>query len=112
MYNIPKFYGLPKIHKAGVPLRPIVSSRESVSYNTAKELVRILKPLAGRTTYSVQNTKDFVDQIKNIKILPDECIISYDVKGLFTSVPIEPAIKIIQQHLEDDQELQKEHHCQ
>ena len=36
--GIPKFYGLPKIHKAGVPLRPIVSSRGSVSYNTAKEL--------------------------------------------------------------------------
>ena len=33
--GIPKFYGLPKIHKAGVPLRPIVSSRGSVSYNTA-----------------------------------------------------------------------------
>ena len=65
--GIPKFYGLPKIHKAGVPLRPIVSSRGSVSYNTAKELARILKPLAGRTTYSVQNTKDFVDQVKNIK---------------------------------------------
>ena len=101
--GIPKFYGIPKIHKAGVPLRPIVSSRRSVSYNTAKELARILKP----STYSVHNTKDFVDQIKDIKLLPDECIISYDVKALFTSVPIEPAIKIIQQHLEDDQELQQ-----
>ena len=105
--GIPKFYGLPKIHKAGVPLRPTVSSRGSVSYDTAKELARILKPLAGRTTYSVQNTKDFVDQVKNIKLLQDECIISCDVKVLFTSVPIEPAIKIIQQHLEDDQELQQ-----
>ena len=105
--GIPKFYGLPKIHKAGVPLRPIVSSRGSISFNTAKELARILKPLAGRTTYSVHNTKDFIDQIKNIKLLPDECIISYEVKALFTSVPIEPAIKIIQQHLKDDQELQQ-----
>ena len=59
--GIPKFYVLPKILKAGVPLRPIVSSRGSVSYDTAKELARILKPLAGRTAYSVQNTKDFVD---------------------------------------------------
>ena len=63
--------------------------------------------MAGRTTYSVQNTRDFVDQIKNIKLQPDECIISYDVKALFTSVPIEPAIKIIKQHLENDQELQQ-----
>ena len=65
-----------------------------------------MKSLVGRTTYSVQNTKDFVDQVKNIKLLQDECIISYNVKALFTSVPIELDIKIIQQHLEDDQELQ------
>ena len=103
--GIPKFYGLPKIHKAEVPLRPIVSSRGSVAYNIAKELARILKPLAGRTTYSVHNTKDFVDQIKNIKLQSDECIISYDIKALFTSVPIEPTIKIIKQHLENYKEL-------
>ena len=41
----PKFYGLPKIHKRGIPLRPIVSSRGSISYEVAKELARILKPL-------------------------------------------------------------------
>ena len=28
----PKFYGLPKIHKAGTPLRPIVSNRGSITY--------------------------------------------------------------------------------
>ena len=103
--GIPKFYGLPKIHKAGIPLRPIVSSRWSVSYNMAKELARILKPLAGRTIYSVHNTQDFAEQMKTIKLMPDECIISYDVKTLFTSVSIEPSIKIIKQYLENDKEL-------
>ena len=73
--GIPKFYGLPKIHKAGVPLRPIVSSRGSVSYNTAKELARILKPLAGRTIYSIHNTQEFAEQMKTTKLMPDECII-------------------------------------
>ena len=43
----PKFYGLPKIHKDGIPLRPIVSSRGSITYEVAKELARILKPLVG-----------------------------------------------------------------
>ena len=105
--GIPKFYGLPKVHKAGVPLRPIVSSRGSVTYNTSKELARILKPLAGRSTFSVHNTMDFVEQVKNIRLQPQECIVSYDVKALFTSVPIKPAIKIIKQLLEDDQELQQ-----
>ena len=44
----PKFYGLPKIHKEGMPLRPIVSSIGAVTYSTSKELPRILKPLVGK----------------------------------------------------------------
>ena len=31
-----KFYGLPKIHKVGVPLCLIMSSREAVCYETGK----------------------------------------------------------------------------
>ena len=42
-----KFYGLPKVHKEGMPLRPIVSSIGAVTYETSKELSRILKPLMG-----------------------------------------------------------------
>ena len=37
-----KCYGLPKIHKPGSPLRPIVSSRGSITYKVAKGLVSIL----------------------------------------------------------------------
>ena len=46
--NIPKFYGLPKIHKKDAPLRPIVSSIGSVMYNTAKFLAKILRPHSSR----------------------------------------------------------------
>ena len=42
-----KYYGLPKVHKAGMPLRPIISSVGSVTHATAKELTRIIKPLVG-----------------------------------------------------------------
>ena len=31
-----KYYGLPKIHKAGVPFRPIISNRGSATYESAK----------------------------------------------------------------------------
>ena len=71
------------------------------------ELSGILKPLAGKSCNSVQNTKDFVQKLKNINLQPQEYIISYDVKALFTSVPTEPAIRIIKQHLEGVQELQQ-----
>ena len=84
-----------------MPLRPIISSIDSVTYETAKELARILKPLVGRSPHHVQNTKDFIHSTEGIKLKPDQCIMSYDVKALFTSVPIQPAINIIKKHLED-----------
>ena len=101
----PKYYGLPKTHKTGVPLKPIISSRGSVTYESAKELAKILKPLVGKSPYHVQNNKEFLDSIKGIKIKPEECIMSYDVSALFTSIPIEPAINIIEKHLKEDKDL-------
>ena len=101
----PKFYGLPKVHKPGIPLRPIVSSTGTTTYNTAKELSRILKPLVGSSIHHVQNTRDFVEQLKEVRLKQGECIISYDVAALFTSVPIQPVINIIQQRLAKDTEL-------
>ena len=103
----PKYYGLPKIHKAGIPLRPIISSTGTATYNTAKELARILKPLVGTSSHHVQNTRDFIDQIKEVRLKDGESIISYDVTSLFTSVPIKPTLDIIQQRLTKDQDLHK-----
>ena len=100
-----KFYGLPKIHKDGVPLRPIVSSRGSITYEVAKDLSRILKPLVGSSPHHIKNTGDFIQQIKEVKLQVDDIITSYDVSALFTSVPIEAARRIIQRKLELDQQL-------
>ena len=101
----PKYYGLPRIYKTGVPLRPIISSRGSATYESAKELAKILKPLVGRSPHHVQSNKEFLDSIKDIKIKPEECIMSYDVSALFISIPIEPAINIIEKHLKEDKDL-------
>ena len=38
-----KFYGLPNIHEANIPLRPIVFSRGSVTCGVAKVLAKILQ---------------------------------------------------------------------
>ena len=103
----PKYYGLPKIHKPGAPLRPIISSRGSATYETAKELANIIKPLVGRSPHHVMNNKDFLENIKDIKLQPDECMMSFDVSALFTSIPIDPAIDTIRKQLEEDQDLKK-----
>ena len=100
-----KFYGLPKIHKPGTPLRPIVSSCGSVTYGVAKELAKILKLLVGKSPHHINSMQDFVEQVKHITLAPEECLSSYDVSALFTSVPIDPALKIIKDLLVKDPTL-------
>ena len=85
----------------------MVSSTGTVTYNTAKELAKILKPLVGMSTHHVHNTKDFVEQLKDVRLKQGECIISYDVTALVTSVPIQPVMNIIQQKLVNDKDLQQ-----
>ena len=101
----PKYYGLPKVHKKDIPLRPIVSSTGSVAYGTAKELSRILKPLVGRSPYHVKNNQDFIHSLDEIRLKPEERMVSFDVKVLFTSIPIQPALKSIKKLLEEDKSL-------
>ena len=94
-YVPPKFYGLPKIHKPHTPLRPIVSSCGSVTYGVAQELAKILKPLVGKSPHHINSTRNFMEQAKHITLAPGECLSSYDVSALFTSVPVDPTLNII-----------------
>ena len=98
----PKLYGLPKINKQDTPLRPIVSHCGSVAYGVAKELTKILKPLVGKSSHHINSTQDFVEHAKNVTLLCGECLSSYDVSVLFTSVPADPALGIIKDLLEKD----------
>ena len=68
----------------------------------AKELAKILKPLVGKSPHHINSTQDFVEQAKHITFACGECLSSYDVSVLFTSVPVDPALNIIKDLLEKD----------
>ena len=87
----PKFYDFPKIHKVGIPLRPVVSSRGSITYGVAKELAYINKAQVDQSPYHLKNTH-FIQQSQNKRLEPGELITSFDVKALFTSVLVGPSI--------------------
>ena len=48
---------------------------------------------------------DFVSKAKRFTLQPGECLSSYDVTSLFTSVPIDPALNVIKDLLEKDEKL-------
>ena len=52
--RLPQFYALPKIHKEGIPLRPIVSYCASPLYQLAKFLQNILRPLTLNNDYVIK----------------------------------------------------------
>ena len=102
----PKFCGLPNVHKEGTSLRPIVSSIGAVTYSTCKEFSRILKLLVGKSPHHIHNNQDFMEHLKGIQLGPDEVMVSFDVRALFTSVPIQPALEVIEKLLKEDTGLQ------
>ncbi len=53
----PRFYGLPKIHKPEIPLRPIVS------FVNSPTLAKILFPVVGNTENTVKNSYHFAEFI-------------------------------------------------
>ena len=59
-----------------------------------------------KSPHHIQSTSNFVNKAKKITLQQGECLTSYDVTALFTSVPIEPALKIIRGLLEKDEKLQ------
>ena len=101
----PCIYGLPKIHKEGIPLRPIVSGTHSVTYNLSKYLATILSPLVGNTQHHVKNSQDFANKVKNLQLEPDETMVSYDVTSLFTCIPTIEAVAAVRGRLLQDNTL-------
>ena len=101
----PRIYGLPKIHKAYVSLRPVVSSVNTFAYDLSAYLANILSPLTGNSEFMVTNSAHFVSTITRETILDHEIMVSFDVESLFTNVPIDAAVQAAQHKLENDSSL-------
>ena len=67
-----KLYGLPKLHKPNIPMRPIVSFCGSPTYQLSKHLTNILKPLTDKSRHKCMYIQ----------------LVWYILKQLFTSVSV------------------------
>ena len=97
-----RLYGLPKVHKSGVPLRPILSASGTLNFDIAQLLVRKLSHLVEHPTV-IGDTFKFVDELHSLEFdMTTHKLVSFDVVSLFTKVPLKQTINIILDDLYKD----------
>ena len=87
-------YGLPKVHKAQTPLRPIMSSLSTFNRNLSKFLIQFLMPLT-TNCYTVASTFEFCNEIRSFNYHTPLVMASFDVESLFTNIPVKETINIV-----------------
>ncbi len=87
----PLLYGLPNIHKSGIPLRPIVYCIGSPSSNVSKFISNMISPLFGKTRSNIKNSTHFMQTVSRVCLRSDKMMVSFDGSSLFTNVPIDEA---------------------
>jgi len=95
-------YGLLKIHKERVPLRPIVSNIGAPTYQLSKYFTGLLTQLTGNSAHLVENFFHFVQILVSLRVQPEHIMVSFDVVSLFTEVRIVDSIELLSHHFEDD----------
>ena len=97
--SLPYAYGLPKIHKDGTPLRPIISTVNAPSYKLSKWLAKQLSPVLGSFSDShLKHNQDLTNFLKHV-VPGTSKLISFDVSALFTNVPLEPTLDFLKRKL-------------
>ena len=106
-----ELYGTAKIHKLSnddnvekLPIRPIISNVGTATYHLAKCLPKLVSPLS-ISEYTVSSNKDFVQNIRKIKVPTGYDMVSFDVKSLITNVPLEYTIDLILKRIYDNGEV-------
>ena len=103
--GVPRLYGLPKVHKPDVPLRPIVSFVPSPTYALSKFLASLLSPIVRLSDSQVRNSQQFAQFITTHNVPDSEVLVSFDAVSLFTHVPTSQAIQVTRDRLMNDPSL-------
>ena len=89
------------MNEPGTPLRPILSSIGICGYNLSKFLVPSLEHLT-INEFTVKDSSSFADEIFKHQNSDNLVIATFDIKSLFTNIPLEETNDIIANSLYSD----------
>jgi hypothetical protein len=86
--SAPRLYGLPKLHKCSIPIRPVVSAMSSPSHILSRKINVLFREYTGFIPkFGVKNSIELAEKLKDISIPQNARLISFDINNLFTCVP-------------------------
>ena len=88
-----RFYLLPKVHKCGVPGRPVISSCSSPTEKISELVDHFIKPLVPGIPSYIRDSFHFLEKLKAIGSLQENfLLVTIDVVGLYPSIPHEDGL--------------------
>lgn len=99
--NVAKIYGLVKLHKPDLPMRPIVSTVKTPFQKLSKFLAGILSNIVGKRDTHVKNSFEFFDFINGAPIPDGYKLISLDVISMYTNISVEFALECVESRWEE-----------
>ena len=87
-----RLYGLAKVHKKDIPVRPVLSIPGCAYHKVAIRVAEWLSVVPGCKINSF--TKTVSDKLKTVILEEDEIMIGFDVSSLYTNVPVMEAILV------------------
>ena len=68
-------------------------------------MANILSPLVGKSGFTLRNSRNFIAEAKGLILDEDSIMVSFDVKALYTSLPVGRTIEIVKRRLSEDDTL-------
>lgn len=95
----PKFYGLPKIHKPVLSVRPIISSIKAPNSKLTKLITDVLTNAYNKNNkYYIKDSFEFSELVNDMSLPSHYIVISLDVVSLFSKIPYYLIEKSIKKH--------------
>ena len=101
--NLPTFYGIPKIHKQPVKMRPIVPCHSAAQNPAAKYISKSLKAVLEHCPFVLKGTKDLAIRLHKAKVSTSrkKFLVSFDIVAYYPNLPLTEAIDLVSKRWKD-----------
>jgi hypothetical protein len=102
--RLPIFYGLPKIHKTPMSLRPVVSTCGSLLSIFSNWLDFKMKDLLPFVKSYLKNSITVIDDLKKLQIPENALLFSADAKSMYTNIDTDVGLTSIKKFIDDNKD--------